>query len=314
MTGYRKNFTSMTVIPYDQVRTEIANKTTHLLLGNGFSIGCDSVFRYDSLYEQAVKAGLSERIQSLFQKHGTNNFEGVMRLLNDSHWVAKEYELILEDNSEILKDKEIIKKALISAVAKTHLDDASTIIPSKKKLASSFLQDYQSVFTTNYDLLLYWMVMDSGRNTFQDGFRNDPDDSSSLIFSIPPGKNKGIYYLHGALHLFYEDGEVRKHAWSKTGTKLTKLVCDSLSQERYPLFVAEGDHEKKLDQIQRSSYLSYCLGKLSRIKGPLVIYGHSLSYDAHIVDRLVRNHDLSNIYIGLRKPDGPSGLAAKDWR
>lgn len=302
----------MTVISYDRVLREIAtNKTKHLLLGNGFSIGCDPVFQYDSLYKEAVKAGLSVRVQALFKKLGTNNFEGAMRLLNDSHWVAKEYGLINGEDSDMLKDKEAIKKALIQAVAMTHLDDASTIPSSKKQLASSFLQDYQNVFTTNYDLLLYWMVMDSSRTLFQDGFRNDPDDPSSLIFSDPPGRNKGIFYLHGALHLFYEDGEVKKHAWSKTGKKLTTLVREGLKKERYPLFVAEGDHEKKLDQIQRSSYLGYCLGKLSRIEGPLVIYGHSLSFDAHIVDRIVRNHKLSTVYIGLRDAESPSGLAVQ---
>lgn len=310
MAGYLLNLPVMTVIPYDQVKNEIAkHKTRHLLLGNGFSIGCDAVFKYDSLYDVAVKAGLSSRVQALFKKHGTNNFEGIMRLLNDSHWVAKEYGLISGDDSEMLKDKDAIKKALISAVATTHLDDASTILPVKKRSASSFLQYYSNVFTTNYDLLLYWMVMDSGRDTFQDGFRNDPDDASSLIFSDPPGRNQGIFYLHGALHLFYEDGEVKKHSWSKTGKKLTTLVREGLKAERYPLFVAEGDHKKKLDQIQRSSYLGYCLGKISRIEGPLVIYGHSLSFDDHIVERIVRNHKLSTVYIGLRDSEGPSGLA-----
>jgi hypothetical protein len=55
----------------------------HLLLGNGFSIACDPIFRYASLYDAAVEAGLSARAQQVFARHGTNNFEGVLRLLED---------------------------------------------------------------------------------------------------------------------------------------------------------------------------------------------------------------------------------------
>ena len=85
------------IITYEEVRKRIG-RTSYLLLGNGFSIACDPVFRYESLYEAAVKEGLSKRAQQLFDRLGTNNFEGVMRLLDDAHWVAQTYELV-EDSS-----------------------------------------------------------------------------------------------------------------------------------------------------------------------------------------------------------------------
>lgn len=297
---------------YDDVRKELAKeKTVHLLLGNGFSIACDSVFKYPSLYKEAMKSGLGKRIQALFKKLGTNNFEGVMRLLNDTDWVAKEYGLIKDFPSEMLKDKEILKKALIAAVATTHLDDVGDVDDVRKSNALNFIGDYHNVFTTNYDLLLYWVVMHAGKPTFQDGFRNDPDDPTSLVFSARPGGSKAIYYIHGGLHLFHEDGELKKHSWAKTGTKLTQWVRDGLKKDQYPLFVAEGDAEKKLEQIQRSGYLWYCLEKLGRVKGSLVIVGHSLGdADAHIVERIVGNRDFKQIYIGLHgDPEGPNALA-----
>jgi hypothetical protein len=37
---------------------------------------------------------LSHRAQRLFERIGTNNFEGAMRLLEDAHWVAQTYGLI----------------------------------------------------------------------------------------------------------------------------------------------------------------------------------------------------------------------------
>lgn len=64
------------LLTYEQVRRELKNKTAHLLLGNGFSIACDPVFSYRSLFEEAVKRGLSDRAQRLFERLGTNNFEG----------------------------------------------------------------------------------------------------------------------------------------------------------------------------------------------------------------------------------------------
>ncbi len=303
----------MNLLNYNQVKDELGGGDNHLLLGNGFSISCDPIFAYKSLYDYASQAGLSDTAKIVFQTLGTNNFEGVMRLLDDAHWVAVTYGLIPEGESKLNNDREIIKASLISAIAETHLDDTSKVDVDKKTSALVFLNDFNSVYTTNYDLLLYWVVMHGSRVAFQDGFRNDPHDESSLIFSQRMGRSKGIYYLHGALHLYFEAGEHRKHSWAKTGTKLTELVREGLKQERYPLFVAEGSAEKKLEQIQRSGYLWYCLDKLARIKKPLVIFGHALGEsDAHLVDRLVQNKDMPTIYIGLHgDPESPGNLSIR---
>src|SRR5665647_2623156 len=110
------------VITYQEVRERLrAWKTKYLLLGNGFSIGCDPVFQYGSLYEVAVTSGLSPQAQAVFARLGTNNFEGVMRLLDDSHFVATTYGLISGAESRMLDDLETVKKALVSAVANSHL-------------------------------------------------------------------------------------------------------------------------------------------------------------------------------------------------
>lgn len=304
----------MDLLSYNEVRELIGAGRSHLLLGNGFSISCDPVFKYQSLYEYAVTAGLSQIAQSIFEKLGTNNFEGVMRLLDDAHWAALTYGLIEDGESQMLKDKEVIKKALIEAVAETHLDDTTAVPNDKKDATLKFLTNFHNIFTTNYDLLLYWVIMHKGTPIFQDGFRDDPDDSDSLIFSHRMGgASKGIYYLHGALHLFYEGGEYRKHSWVKSGSKLTDLIRDGLKAEHYPLFVAEGDPDKKLQQIQHSGYLWYCLDKLARIEGPLVIFGHSLGpSDMHIIERMVGNIKLEKIFIGLHgDPESPNNLSIR---
>jgi len=81
------------LISYDDVLTRLG-KTSYLLLGNGFSVACDPVFCYESLYQSAVDAGLSPRAQEVFRRLGTNNFEGVMRLLEDADWIARTYGML----------------------------------------------------------------------------------------------------------------------------------------------------------------------------------------------------------------------------
>jgi hypothetical protein len=77
------------------------------------------------------------------------------------------------------------------------------------------------------------------------------------------------------------------------------------------LFVAEGTPEKKLQQIQGSGYLWYCLDKLRNIQSPLVIFGHSLgASDGHILDAIAASRKLPAIYVGMHgDPESPSNLA-----
>ncbi len=165
------------LLTYDEVRERIGNRTSHLLLGNGFSIGCDPIFEYGSLYGKAVEGGLSERAQAVFARLGTNNFEGVMRLLTDVDWVARTYELIEETpGSAMLDDVEIVKQALISALAESHLDHTGLVPDERKASAAQFISAYKNIFCTNYDLVLYWVVMHEGSPEFRDGFYSDPDD------------------------------------------------------------------------------------------------------------------------------------------
>ena len=108
-----------------------------------------------------------------------------MRLLDDSHWVAQVYGLV-KGKSEMLKDLEIIKKTLIKIISKSHLAHPGDIKESRKAAAAHFISPYKIIFTTNYDLLLYWVAMFAGDPPpFQDCFRADEDDPDSeyLVFT-----------------------------------------------------------------------------------------------------------------------------------
>lgn len=295
--------TGMPLLTYQQVLERLGNGRVHLLLGNGFSIECDPVFAYPSLYQKAVESGLSERAQRVFEGLGTNNFEGVMRLLSDSHWVARTYGLVEGDTSDMLADLEVVKRALVQAVTGAHLPHTGAVDAERKAAAAKFFKPYHNVFTTNYDLLAYWVVLHDGRPRYKDGFAEDPEDPDAphVVFAFHVGNERGLYYLHGGLHLFAQQGLVTKHCWNRAGVPLTTSIQAGLAEGRYPLFVAEGLPEKKLEQINRSSYLSYAFGKFMRIEGPLVVFGSSLgATDSHLVDALAGNRGLRQLYLSVQ--------------
>lgn len=298
--------------------TDVLNKeqkTKYLLLGNGFSIGCDKVFDYGNLFEYAKENGLTGHVHKVFEYLGTNNFEGVLRLLEQSKWVIDHYDFVQKKGSKSSIDEDLtsIKNALVVAITKTHLDNPNRVTDEKKKQCVNFLLPYKNIFTTNYDLLLYWISM-YGQEELQerDGFRSLPEepDAEYLVFHEHLGPNKGILFLHGAIHLYAEHGEVRKHSWIRDSQMrpLVDVVKEGLEHRQYPLFVAEGNPEKKLEQILRNHYLSYCLGKLERIESSLIIYGLSLcESDTHICNTIADNLSLGNIYIGLYEPPSSNG-------
>lgn len=303
------------MIDYREVRREIGGGRSYLLLGNGFSIGCDPIFRYESLYASAVEAGLGANAQAVFERLGTSNFEGVLRLLEDAEWIADLYGADEADHRRAIRDDiAVVKRTLVQAVAQNHLEHTGHVSDDKKAAANSFFEPYQIVFTTNYDLLAYWVTMSRDPIRFQDGFREDEDDpdGATVIFSERLGGNRGLLYLHGGLHLFLDAGELNKRCWSRTQRPLIELIREGLENEEYPLFVAEGSAESKLGQIQRVGYLWYALDKLSRIQSPLIVYGHSLGpSDQHIRDAIVRNVDLKRVYIGVHGgEESPSYEAA----
>jgi len=305
------------VSTYDELLGSFGSGRKHLLLGNGFSIACDKRFAYPSLFNFACSHGLSTRAQKIFDRLGTNNFEGVLRLLEDSLWIVQHYGVT--DNaiiSAMEDDLQVVKQSLVDAIAETHLEHTNEVEESRKQNCVKFLMPFHNVFTTNYDLLLYWVAM-QGRIELQeqDGFRpslEDPD-AEYLVFREHVGGNRGMFFLHGALHLYATEGEIRKHSWIRSQKRLTVLIREGLSGGQYPLFVAEGLPERKRQQIQQNGYLSYCLGKLERIEKTLFVYGLSLSdNDRHLAHTIADNDKIEHLCIGLYgEPDSTVNQAIR---
>lgn len=301
------------ILTYDEVQKAIPG-TRHLLLGNGFSIACNPIYAYPNLYEKA-KPGFNARIRYAFEYLGTNNFEGVMRLLQDASFIARQY-----GKSDLptlmLEDLETIQHALVKAVAENHLQRPSDVGDDRLSRCVLFLKPYKNVFTTCYDLLLYWVAMHGLKLLEErDGFRDslDDEDAPYCVFREHVGGQNGIFFIHGALHLYTAGGEVRKHTWTKTGVPLIDGIRAALAEGQLPLFVAEGESEKKRRQILGNGYLDYCFGKFGRIEAPLVTFGFAFGpMDQHIVQAMAECAKLTDVYVGVHRPNSDAGKAVID--
>lgn len=294
----------MSLLSFDEVQTELGNGRRHLLLGNGFSIACDLRFSYGSLFDWAKYNGLSERVMAVFEYLGTNNFEGVLRLLEDGGWLSEHYagDDGATARAEMAADLGLVKSVLVSALTDTHFARPHDLPEHQLARCRDFLRPFHNVFTLNYDLLLYWVTLSEEALIRRDGFgaSEDDPDADYCVFQEHLGPSEGILFIHGALHLYLASGEVRKHTWSRTGVPLIDSIRAALEAGLYPLFVAEGMAHKKKEQIEKSSYLSYCRSKLTRIQGPLVVYGWAMGEsDQHVLDALAYNEKLKVIYVGL---------------
>ncbi|MFQ9316814.1 DUF4917 family protein [Dysgonomonas mossii] len=296
----------------------------HLLFGNGFSMAYDrNIFSYNALSDFISKTG-DPIIKNLFNKLNTKNFELIMQQLDNFCEIA---ELFSEDKTLVPKIKSAIEKlknSLIDAVKELHPEHIFKI-PEEKSLACiHFLEEYLNnkglVFSTNYDLLLYWVLMRNNTENACDGFGRDLEtdlyvdeyiDLNDLEYSeLRWGKYKEeqkVFYLHGTLPLFDTGTNIIKVEYDSQHY-LLQNVKDRISQKEYPIFVTAGNGKDKLTHIMHNKYLSYCYEQLTKVQGSLVTFGFNFGeYDEHIIDAIniaakmgkKEHNKLWSLYIGV---------------
>ncbi|WP_419736749.1 DUF4917 family protein [Pseudomonas sp. COR18] len=260
---------------WDAVRADLP--FTGLLIGNGASLAVWPGFSYDSLFENAQRTrnrplGLSEL--AVFKTLETSSFERVLSALKSTIKVNA----ALSISSSSPRNRYFaIKEALIHAVRGVHIP-WKLVRPDSLARINAELGNYRTLYSTNYDLLNYWAIMQAPQ-PFKDLFQND---ESTFDLGNTDTQGTRILYLHGGLHLVKNiDGSTRK-LLSSESTLLGSFAVNALGD--VPLFVSEGNAEDKLKAIRNSDYLSYCYGQLCQHQGALCIFGHSLGeQDRHIV-------------------------------
>ena len=166
-----------------------------LLVGNGASRAVWDDFGYDSLFENArtvEEKPLSQSELSVFEALQTRSFEQVLSALKTTSRVNK----ALAVSSAAPRNRYYaIKEALINTIHSVHIPwrlvKPSTLATIHQELAS-----YPTVFTSNYDLLNYWAILQAPG--IDDLFRS-ADASFDLRNTVTDTTR--VLYLHGGLHL-----------------------------------------------------------------------------------------------------------------
>ncbi|APW62394.1 DUF4917 family protein [Paludisphaera borealis] len=263
-----------------------------ILIGNGASTAIWHKFRYSTLFSIACDPSRESHLegydQRVFDQLGTVNFEAVLSAIVMAGKVWKVFNKPQEDIGDLRKSYSRIKHCLISAVKSVHapydqFDD------ERKKTVSEALKEFGYVYSTNYDLMLYWAMMDNPR-AFKDFFWVSDDKDERNWFDLGDtdewdDKTTKVFYLHGGLHLRKEPRGTFKIIGGEAGNLLNQF---DVQGEAIPLFISEGTHKDKHSAIVRNEYLSFAYEKFSKHRGSLVVFGHALSeqYDQHLVEAM----------------------------
>lgn len=283
---------------------EMAGNRKHILLGNGFSIALrPDIFSYGSLYSKADFSTVPHAAE-VFKALATQDFEAVIRLLVDMVKVL----ICYKDTSpalakQIETDAAAIKTILAEAIARNHPDRPYDITDDQYAACREFLSHFDNIYTLNYDVLLYWALMndevDELRIKCDDGFRHPEGNEDAPYVSWQDSNSPTVHFLHGALHIFDAGHEITKYTWSKTVIPIVEQVRSALDEEKYPLFVAEGHSHDKLDKIMHSAYLHKALRSFSSIGGSLFVFGHSFDDNDDHVLRKIPEGKVTDLFVGL---------------
>jgi hypothetical protein len=257
-----------------------------LLLGNGFSIAAHDGFDYRRLLD---RASIPEDVRGIFAAARTSNFEAVMRiLLTEAVGHPREAK---EAGEKI----QALKVALVQAIHEVHPPRRNQIPQPRWDRCVGFLEHFIGrgrkgrILTTNYDLLLSWAVApdrEQGKHRRLDayeGFRGGPYDGLA---------GATIIYLHGALHLYADQGYPRQLQYRSTGVAIHDQVAALLDRNLFPIIVTEGASslkEPRSPGFLLDAYKAFQGTCRSAGKKALFTLGHGLGpEDSYLLDWIAK--------------------------
>ncbi|MBY5959605.1 DUF4917 family protein [Membranicola marinus] len=309
------------------VKLNERNYPKHLLMGNGFSMAYDhQIFSYNALYD-FIEDIEDPILSKLFEIINTKNFEQVMRQLDNFIELAKFFDKGGELVNTLTRASQLLQKSLVDAVSSLHPEHVFEISEGKSIACFDFLHEYLKkdgkVFSTNYDLLLYWVLMRNESKYANDGFGKEHlnpvetrrGQEEAKYGDLNWGKYKEmqkIFYVHGTLPIFDTGIAIEKEVYTNR-KYLLENIKDRMNNKDYPVFVTAGNGEEKLEHIYHNRYLTYCYDQLCNITGSLVSFGFNFGeYDYHIIDAVniaakrgaQSGEKLFSVYIGVySEPD-----------
>lgn len=281
-----------------------------LLLGNGASISISEKFKYSSIFERVKQSELLEKEEiRIFESLQKNcDFEEMMNKLYIAKYINVEMGI---ESEKVDRAYQNLRQALIKAIREIHNNQDELIEKADKEKCANFFNQFSNIFTLNYDLNLYWALIDfCGIVNFKDYFTYQSDNkiSKELVFNyelINKEKSRSevtkLFYLHGNLILIDNDGETVKNMVNQSDSLLLNKIIKSWEDGKRPLFISEGCSEIKEISIKKNPYLTYVYNVLfSEIRDTLVCYGWSFSeVDTHIIKKIKKNKNLKNLFVSI---------------
>lgn len=328
------------LLSFEQALEASADAKRHLLLGNGFSIALfPDRFRYGSLLAETDFSGVAEA-RAAFDALGTTDFEVVIKALRDAVALLPLYSQDGGPPAQMSEHAERLKDLLVQAIAGLHPERPSDISEDQYKACRAFLAHFVGegrnlkpdgkdlrgkIYTLSYDLLLYWTLLHdqviqwNAENPLasvleqtealehDDGFRapdGDPDAPYVTWEAEGAADGQSIHFLHGALHLYDDGPELQKKCWERSGgIPLVDQIRAALDENKFPLFVSEGNSDGKLERIRHSGYLQRSLksfASVCRVKTPsLFVFGHSLAPNDEHVLRFIEKGRFGQLFVSL---------------
>jgi len=284
-------------VTFEQALEDTARCRRHLLLGNGFSLGPCPSFSFRSLNEEACK--LDSSLEAILPPG--IDFEQAMRRASPS-------------------DCARLREAFIQTIANIHPRSRTEALDTAQmEICADFMGKFfrrrsryeGRVFTTNYDLILYWIIV------AQQGRLQSCGDGLQHQFTWHGDREHKarVYYLHGGLHLYEKvsqkpSGPVPVITKLQSGTgpafSLPALVRTRVNGGDLPIFVSEGSSADKAKRIDSNDYLRTAYLRFEEAcnapDAALFVYGHGLGkVDSHIINAVTRGC-VPRVYIGWHSP------------
>ena len=260
------------------------------------------MFSYDALFSQAKFSKSRKTIRKVFKKLKTTDFEEGIRSLMSTAMIVDVYSDKQRKLTRMLKrDAKSLRKDLIRTIALCHPETPDDIDEEEYVNARAFLANFDRIYTVNYDLLLYWTVMQNLEPPVprDDGFRESGSDTYVSWDPYNRFDTQRLFYLHDGLHFYDRGSELAKITWIRTGERLVDQIRRELKDGHFPLIVTEGTSKEKLKKILHHAYLNHAIRSFSGIGGTLFVFGHSLARnDAHILYRIVAGK-ISELFVGV---------------
>lgn len=227
---------------------------------------------------------------ALFNHLSTVDFEEVLHCLTVAEFVVNQ---ISGSTAPIALRYKSLRQKLVDVVDGHHVSWPDAQTHGVLKAWNAELVNYTSVFSTNYDLLLYWSINQNPKPFVDFFFSTGFEETNCQPFS----SQRPVWWLHGGLHLHVVSatGEVQKHV--ATSTRSIQSLFSSATTRS--LFIAEGTPQQKRSRIRSSAYLETAFQHLGLNPSDLVILGSQLgSSDTHLVDAINKS-PCSNIQVGI---------------